>query len=70
MAAAVVIPAIVEWRRTKPDVDLPRWVLVRMLDDLSYGVGLWTGCKREGTIGPLLPDLSSWPGKQHGAASD
>jgi mycofactocin system glycosyltransferase len=36
---------------------------VRLLDDLSYGVGLWLGVIAERESGPLVPDLRSWPGR-------
>ncbi len=37
---------------------------VRLLDDLSYGVGVWKGMIAEGNFAPLVPDLRSWPGRQ------
>ena len=37
---------------------------VRLLDDLSYGVGVWKGMIAEGNFAPLMPDLRSWPGRQ------
>lgn len=35
---------------------------LRLADDLAYSIGLWRGIVREGTAGPLVPDLTSWPG--------
>ena len=37
---------------------------VRLLDDLSYGVGVWKGMIAEGNFAPLVPDLRSWPGRR------
>ena len=37
---------------------------VRLLDDLSYGVGVWKGMVAEGNFAPLVPDLRSWPGRR------
>ncbi|KAA9158438.1 mycofactocin system glycosyltransferase [Amycolatopsis acidicola] len=51
-----------EWAKVRPDVDVATWVAARTADDLSYGAGVWRGCLNERTVGPLLPDLSEWPG--------
>lgn len=37
---------------------------LRVLDDTAYSVGLWRGAVRERTVGPLLPELTSWPGRR------
>jgi mycofactocin glycosyltransferase len=52
-----------EWAVAKPGLDPVRWWLARVADDLGYGAGVWRGCLRERAVGPLLPNLSSWPGK-------
>ena len=57
LTAAAIVPAVLEWRRLRPDVDPVRWTAARMLDDISYGWGVWQGCLRERTADPLLPDL-------------
>ena len=31
--------------------------LTSVADDVAYGLGVWTGCLRERTLGPLLPTL-------------
>ncbi|WP_207386458.1 mycofactocin biosynthesis glycosyltransferase MftF [Protofrankia symbiont of Coriaria ruscifolia] len=51
------------WYRRRPPVDLPHWLVVRILDDLAYGAGVWWGAVRGHTLTPLLPDLSGWPGR-------
>lgn len=55
--ALVLVPPVVDWVRCRPDLDLPRWVAVSVADDAAYGAGVWTGCLRERTFGPLLPTL-------------
>jgi hypothetical protein len=40
---------------------------LRVADDVAYSFGLWRGVTRLGTIGPLLPDITAWPGKRAGA---
>jgi mycofactocin system glycosyltransferase len=58
-AAAVLlaVPPTVDWVRRRPELDLPRWVVASVADDIAYGAGVWTGCLREHTLGPLLPTL-------------
>ncbi|WP_414636095.1 mycofactocin biosynthesis glycosyltransferase MftF [Amycolatopsis sp.] len=57
---------LTEWARVKPGVGPARWLLARTADDLSYGAGVWRGCLAQATIGPLVPDLSNWPGRKTG----
>lgn len=33
----------------------PRWLALRIADDLAYGAGVWAGCARHRTADPLLP---------------
>ncbi len=51
----VVVPPVVEWVRRRPDLGLPRWVAASVADDVAYGAGVWTGCVRARSFGPLLP---------------
>lgn len=62
--AAVTIPALVEWIRLRPELDPLRWTVLRAADDVAYATGVWDGCIRQHTIGPLVPDLSNWPGRR------
>ena len=61
LAAAAVLPALVDWVRQRPPLDPVRYVALRILDDAAYGVGLWQGAIARRTADPLLPDLTSWP---------
>ncbi|HSJ91910.1 MAG TPA: mycofactocin biosynthesis glycosyltransferase MftF, partial [Ilumatobacter sp.] len=36
---------------------------LRVVDDLAYSIGVWRGVARERTVAPLVPDLTSWPGR-------
>ncbi len=56
-AAALVVPALDEWRRHRPPLDPLRWVAAHVVDDLAYSVGLWIGCARARTLGPLIPEV-------------
>jgi mycofactocin system glycosyltransferase len=40
---------------------------LRVVDDVAYSVGLWRGVARHRTLGPLTPDITSWPGRRAGA---
>ncbi|KWX25757.1 mycofactocin biosynthesis glycosyltransferase MftF [Mycolicibacterium wolinskyi] len=63
---AAVIDGVVDWatRRgnadddTKP-VGLLTHILLKRLDDIAYGTGLWTGVVRERHLGALKPQLRS-----------
>lgn len=33
-------------------------------DDLAYSVGVWQGVLRDRTVAPLVPEISSWPGRR------
>lgn len=57
--AAFVVPPLVEWVTTRPDLDPLSYVCLRTADDLAYGVGVWLGCIRERTVGPLVPDFGA-----------
>jgi hypothetical protein len=50
-----MVPPAVEWWRRRPDLDLVRWSLASVADDVAYGIGVWAGCIRTGTLAPLLP---------------
>jgi mycofactocin glycosyltransferase len=67
LAAAALVPAASEWRARRPGLDPIRYVALRALDDAAYCAGVWTGCLREHTIRPLLPDLANWPGRRRAA---
>jgi mycofactocin system glycosyltransferase len=52
---AATVPALLDWGRERPPLDPVRYVGVRLLDDLAYGLGVWRGALRQRTIGPLVP---------------
>jgi mycofactocin glycosyltransferase len=61
---AAVVDGVVDWasRRGSADEDakpigLLTYVLLKRLDDLAYGLGLWYGVVRERNIGPLKPQI-------------
>ena len=52
------MPAGLDWWERRPALDPIRYGALRVLDDAAYCAGLWVGCLVEGTVGPLLPDLT------------
>ena len=40
------------------------WHPVRIVDDVAYSIGVWHGVVRERTAAPLVPEISSWPGRR------
>lgn len=55
MAAAVSIDAVADHARRKPDLDLARHLVLRRVDEFSYGGGLWVGALRRRCVTGLLP---------------
>lgn len=60
LMAAALIPAMVEWWSKRPALDPLRYLVVRVIDDASYGVGVWEGAFFHHSADALMPDLSSW----------
>ncbi len=55
VAALVVAPPMVEWWQRRPTLDPVRWLVASVADDAAYGAGVWWGCIRDRTLGPLVP---------------
>lgn len=60
--AAAIIPPLVEWHETRPDLDPVRWTAARLFDDASYCSGVWLGCWRQRSWRCLSPRMSRIPG--------
>ena len=56
-AAAMLIPAVQDWRTEQPDVDLPRYLALRLAEDAAYGAGVIAGAVRSRRPDVLLPRL-------------
>jgi mycofactocin system glycosyltransferase len=61
LAAAVVLPGLVDWLDRRPALDPTRFAALHLADDLAYAAGVWAGCAREQSVRALLPDLRSAP---------
>jgi mycofactocin system glycosyltransferase len=57
VAAALLLgaPPVVEWWRRRPALGPLRWSLASIADDIAYGAGVWAGCLRSWSFGPLIP---------------
>jgi len=47
LAAAELVPAVVDWRRLQPRLALPAFIGAWVLDDAAYQAGLLLGCLRQ-----------------------
>jgi mycofactocin glycosyltransferase len=61
---AAIMDGVVDWvsrRQTADDdaqpIGLLTYLLLKRIDDLAYGLGLWYGVLRERNIGPLKPQI-------------
>ena len=56
-AAAILVPVVHDWLTEQPDVDLPRYMALRLAEDAAYGTGVITGAVRSRRPDVLLPRL-------------
>jgi mycofactocin system glycosyltransferase len=66
LAAAALAPPVLDWMKERGPDDLPRYVALRVADDLAYGTGVWIGVVHERRSGALAPNFSNWPGRTAG----
>jgi mycofactocin system glycosyltransferase len=64
VAAAFVVPPLVEWVKERPPMNPVLWTVARIVDDFAYGAGVWAGAARARSATALLPDLANWPGRR------
>jgi len=57
LAAAVLMPPLVDWVGQRPPIGAAAYSALYLADDAAYCAGVWLGCARERTLGPLLPRL-------------
>ncbi|MGI8711991.1 MAG: mycofactocin biosynthesis glycosyltransferase MftF, partial [Solirubrobacteraceae bacterium] len=55
--AGLSVSIAVDWAQRRPRLDLLRFGVLRTADDLAYAAGVWLGCLRSRTPGPLIPGL-------------
>ncbi|MDT9595285.1 mycofactocin biosynthesis glycosyltransferase MftF [Nocardioides zeae] len=55
VAVAAAVDTLAAWARQQPDLDPATYALLRRLDDLSYGYGVWRGAVATRSGAALLP---------------
>jgi mycofactocin glycosyltransferase len=60
-ASLLLGPALTGYADRKPELDVVRFSLAHIADDVCYGAGVWAGCLREHTIVPVRPAISLRP---------
>lgn len=56
-AAAMLIPVVREWRSRPTDLDLPRYLVLRLVADAAYGTGVIAGAAAGKQPAVLLPQV-------------
>jgi mycofactocin glycosyltransferase len=62
IAIALTAAVAADWLERRPRLDPLRFGALRAADDLAYAAGVWRGCVRERTVGPLVPRVVPGPG--------
>ncbi|HTX85516.1 MAG TPA: mycofactocin biosynthesis glycosyltransferase MftF [Streptosporangiaceae bacterium] len=60
-ASLLLGPALTAYAERKPELDVVRFSLAHIADDVCYGAGVWAGCLRERTVVPVRPAISLRP---------
>ncbi len=63
LIVGAAIEGLIDCRRSGACLNPLVYLLIRRLDDLAYGAGLWGGAIRHRTIAPLIPRLASTRGR-------
>lgn len=58
LITAAAIEGLIDSRRSGSRLNPLAYLLIRRLDDMAYGTGLWRGAIRDRTIAPLIPRLA------------
>lgn len=57
LAGFLLVPPLANWLEHRPPIDPVTYSLLYIADDAAYCTGVWLGCIRHRTVGPLLPRL-------------
>ena len=57
--AAALGPALYEWWKQRPHLDVVRFSLLKMLDNAAYGAGVWKGVVATRSPAPLIPTVQN-----------
>jgi len=61
VAAAVLIPPLIDWWRTTPSLDPVRFTAISVIDDVSHATGIAAGATIDRNARPVLPHLRARP---------
>jgi mycofactocin system glycosyltransferase len=53
LVAVLIARHLADWRRLDPPIGPAQWVALRVVDDLAFAVGVWSGVRAERHAGPL-----------------
>jgi mycofactocin system glycosyltransferase len=56
-ALLLLAPPATDWWRRRPALGPAHWLAASVSDDVAYGAGVWVGCLRARSFGPLVPAL-------------
>jgi mycofactocin glycosyltransferase len=70
LVIAMFAPALHGWWRGARPSGPVRSVLIRLLDDMAYGVGVWQQVIRRRDPQALIPDVTEWPGRRAAVERD
>ncbi len=59
LIAGAAIEGLIDYRRSGSHLNPFIYLLIRRLDDMAYGAGLWRGVIRDRTAAPLIPRLAA-----------
>ena len=60
----LLAPVAIDWWRGRRPSGLVRTLVLRVLDELSYGSGVWAEVLRSRDFRALRPELVEWPGRR------
>jgi mycofactocin system glycosyltransferase len=63
LVTTAAVDGLIDYRRSGLRLNPLTYLLIRRLDDVAYGAGLWRGAIRERTIAPLIPRLAFRTGR-------
>ena len=58
LVGCAAIEGLIDYRRSGSNLNPLTYLMIRRLDDMAYGAGLWRGAIRHRTIAPLIPRLA------------
>jgi len=58
LVSCVAIEGLIDYRRSGSNLNPLIYLMLRRLDDMAYGAGVWRGALRDRTAAPLIPRLA------------